>query len=82
MYLQTVISIKTIAKKSYFFLRRLKVTDEKKEQDPELGPDPLLRVDPDPYQNVTDPERCSEMNVHALGETSSPPESLSYYEIS
>jgi hypothetical protein len=59
MYLQKVISIKTIAKKVLFSCPVLK------------SPDPLVRgVDPDPYQNVTDPEHCFEMNVHALGETS------------
>ncbi len=29
------------------------------ESDPELDPDPLVRgTDPDPHQNVTDPQHC------------------------
>jgi hypothetical protein len=33
----------------------------KKESDPKLDPDPLVRgTDPDPHQNVTDPQHCSQ----------------------
>jgi hypothetical protein len=42
------------------FVGILKVTDEK-EQDP----DQLIRgTDPDPYQNVTDPEHCYQLLRH------------------
>jgi hypothetical protein len=62
MYLQKVISRKNCVK-NYFFAGILKVNDENSRiriQDPDPNPDPLVKrhryADPDPPQNVMDPQ--------------------------
>jgi len=52
MYLQNVISKKKL-RKNYFFV------DVLKDPDPDslvTGMDPRIRLDPDPYQNVMNPQ--------------------------
>jgi hypothetical protein len=62
MYLQKVISRKTFLF-LLVFVGVLKVNDE----DPDPNPDPLVRhgsADPDPHQNVMDPQHCGTDTVH------------------
>jgi hypothetical protein len=54
-----------LKKNNLFFVGILLATDEKaRSQNPDLDPNPdrnsvvRIRGDPDPYQNVTDPQHC------------------------